>query len=622
MKNRKLSVAVFAIAALFCGSCVNNSYDLSDIDTTAKVQVKDLVIPINLDAVNLDKVIDLNDDSQLQEVTDPLTGQKIYAVVKDGSFSSDPIEVQSFTASKPEINPVKNNLPLHKLNETLDQKLQDALDQAGIDPNNPVYADLVAQIKQTVWAYAEQIEEPLAEYEISTEPTTFESSKNDVDKSLVSIEEIGVDAEIKCTLEIDCVDDDGVLVVDNVLFSGVKVQLPKGLSCIASRGVYDPETGILNLSDIKMENGKVSVGIKISGIKASEDLTYENGHFAFKGMMGVTHGSIKIYTKNFVNGKTFFDLPDYAAYALTPVLSDITVSTFTGKIKYDVENMDVDPVTINNLPDFINGEETSLVIGNPQIYLSLNNPLKEKGYNLEAQAGLAITGEKGGKKRETLTLDEPGVIALKNAQNTFCISPSNPEKYYGYEKADWVKFSKFKDIVKGNGVPDVLNIEVKDACVPEQRVEKFKLGDKLNAVVGDYTFYAPLDLSEGSVIVYKTTKDGWSDETLDKVVVQKLKINATVDTDIPLGATLTITALGKDGKAISGVSFNQAELKANTNNQQFVFEQTSGEIKGLDGIELRATIISEGAEKTLGPKLNITLRDLKATVSGYYQDEL
>lgn len=41
-----LSAAVLITAA---SSCVDNAYDLSDIDTTSRFNAKDLVIPMNID---------------------------------------------------------------------------------------------------------------------------------------------------------------------------------------------------------------------------------------------------------------------------------------------------------------------------------------------------------------------------------------------------------------------------------------------------------------------------------------------------------------------------------------------------------------------------------------------
>lgn len=45
-----LLYAAGLIAAASVTSCVDDKYDLSDIDTTARIQVDNLTIPVNVDA--------------------------------------------------------------------------------------------------------------------------------------------------------------------------------------------------------------------------------------------------------------------------------------------------------------------------------------------------------------------------------------------------------------------------------------------------------------------------------------------------------------------------------------------------------------------------------------------
>ena len=66
MKNKHYWLLGLSTAVLLAtSSCVDNAYDLSDIDTNVRLQVKDLVIPMNIEAANLDQVLDLDDDSEV-----------------------------------------------------------------------------------------------------------------------------------------------------------------------------------------------------------------------------------------------------------------------------------------------------------------------------------------------------------------------------------------------------------------------------------------------------------------------------------------------------------------------------------------------------------------------------
>ena len=88
--------------------------------------------------------------------------------------------------------------------------------------------------------------------------------------------------------------------------------------------------------------------------------------------------------------------------------------------------MDIAPIAINNLPDILAQDETNIVLVNPQIYVSLNNPLYE--YSISAQSGLSITSQWANTSK-TASLDN-GVFTIAGIQkNVFCMSPSTPSKY-------------------------------------------------------------------------------------------------------------------------------------------------------------------------------------------------
>ena len=78
-------------------SCFNKDYDLSDIDTNVRIPMNDLVIPLNMSAITLESVLDLDEDDPDERIkraeaffSDPkihiVDGQKIgngTAIVED-----------------------------------------------------------------------------------------------------------------------------------------------------------------------------------------------------------------------------------------------------------------------------------------------------------------------------------------------------------------------------------------------------------------------------------------------------------------------------------------------------------------------------------------------------------
>ncbi|MDE5807745.1 MAG: hypothetical protein K2H76_06475 [Muribaculaceae bacterium] len=101
MKQNLLKTCVPLSAALLLSGCIDNKYDLSDIDKTTQINVNDLVIPVNVDAVKLDDIITIDDDSKIKIVN--LNGTEVYAVSETGDFNSDDINIKGFRAEKPEI---------------------------------------------------------------------------------------------------------------------------------------------------------------------------------------------------------------------------------------------------------------------------------------------------------------------------------------------------------------------------------------------------------------------------------------------------------------------------------------------------------------------------------------
>ena len=62
-------------------------------------------------------------------------------------------------------------------------------------------------------------------------------------------------------------------------------------------------------------------------------------------------------------------------------------------------------------------------------------------------------------------------------------------------------------------------------------------------------------------------------------------------------------------------------IEADTSNQEVTIE-LSGEVKGLDGVEYEATANAGASEIALSPDMSITLGNIRAVVSGYFEKEL
>lgn len=123
------------------------------------------------------------------------------------------------------------------------------------------------------------------------------------------------------------------------------------------------------------------------------------------------------------------------------------------------------------------------------------------------------------------------------------------------------------------------------------------------------------------MIVYTDTDDGWNDEDVDAITVEKMEITALASSDIPLGVKLTAKVLGKDGKPLNA-ELSSVELPGNAKDFPFTIVLGEGQtVTNIDGITFTAYVKAD-AQTTLSPQQNIVLKEIRAKVSGNYTKEL
>lgn len=587
MKSQHYWLAGLSSVVLIAAtSCVDNDYDLSDIDTTARLQVKELVVPMNIEEAILDQVLDLDDDSEVKKI-ELEDGSFIYAVKKDGSFNSDPIHISEFTASKPNITPIVSTLDLVDLRTAAEY------------------------VPGGITAY----------YDIKTDPTEIKSEASDIDKSIYTVKKLDVATRIVTTLKVKGLSTNAL---NTMKIENLKVKYPAGMSATTDNGNYDPKTGYLTFSKPLAPNsqGEIKVKMTITALDASSPNIQFDGKahtFKFEDNITVEQGRVNIYADT--------SLPDQVTFTVTPDMEAIKIDKFTGSIVYDVGDIDIDPIDISNLPDLINQEGTSISIADPQLYLTLSNPLEEyiaDGDVMNLGAGISLKSEREGASK-VFALDESRFsTAQDNTGYTYVLAPKSPEKpIEGYINPQWVKFSRLSNVLDldGKGIPTKIYVDIAEPRIDETNIESLKLGVDLPAVVGNYTFYAPLQLNDGSVIKYVDTIDDWSDEDLDKMTITKLNVDFVGSTEVPFELKLKVLPINKTGKPISGVTSNTVTIPAMAKGTP-VNVTIEGEIKELDGIQIEANIVNKGSDTTLAPSMKLIIKDFKAKVSGYYEDEL
>jgi len=595
MNKAKLMLLTGVVAATTLPGCVDNDYDLSDIDTTVQMQVKDLTLPINIDPIQLKSILDPSENSIIKD----LGGE--YAMIQNGKITSDEIKIERQKVTAPEIKPT-----VRELHET-----------TGTGASIPG-TDITATYS----------------YIISDVTGDFSYDKADIPSEILAINQIGAD----WTISIDVNVSQTEMSLESMELKDLVLSLPKGLSTDADN--YDATTGDLVLGTVKLPAGtdRYRMDIKVHKV----DLTkWDKKDYTFTPATGSGKG--KIHLSGHVGLKSgIAKLTVSGGHAssvtmkLTPVLSEIDIKSFSGRVQYTFSNMNIPDIDISDLPDLLADPETSLLLTNPQLYIKVNNPVAN--YGLDASTGLEMTPMRNGVARNTCSLNPGQTILIGHSKGvtgpyTFCISPEKPEKYYeGFESATQVYCTDLAKILSGDGIPTSISVNLPNAGTVPGDVTDFILGESMGKVDGEYTVYCPLNLGKDTHIVYSSTEDGWNDETVDRISIKELELTTTITNTLPFdvvlsGYPLSVNPSGTEPQQSIDPATNKPvtikEIKVGARQTVSITTNTDGTVEHLDGIHFVArAVINNDNTTVLAPEDCITLNDIRVTVSGYYTDEL
>ncbi len=569
---------------LISTSCFDDKYDLSDIDTTVRVDVNDLVIPINIDEVNLKDLIDIKPDDRLQIIDGK------YCIIQDGSFNSSEIVIDPVHLSAPVIPSTTSEI----------------------------------QLKVPAQSSLRRVAGDEFVYPLHSDPADFHYAGTG-NEYVTDIDEIY--GEVTFTVKIDFSGINNI--INGMELRNLVIQMPKGLTLTANHGGdYNSETGLLTFSSLLCNASHEEITLNVSAIDFKKmGGVYSGSQVSIDGALNVESGNLVLKATDLKPGLTISDIPQHLSMINHYTMSPINVNLFSGKIRYDIKDINIDDINLSDLPDAITGEGTKIVITNPQLYLSVTNPLYR--YDLKACTGLTYVSHPRYETGVTVTgsLDYPNLLNIYGGTTgnviKYCLSPERPSVFYGdYQDAEYAGFSSLSNVLDcETSVPSRISVHLDNPAVPEQTVTRFELGVNLGEVIGSYTFLAPLSFNAGSKVSYSDVLDGWSSDDLDYLTVKELVINLTVDSDLPLGITLTGSPIDKFGNTINGVVLEGANIQPNAKSQN-VSIRTTGEFSGVDGVRFTAVVAAGSNEAALSPEMGIKLSNIRPRVNGYYQKEL
>lgn len=603
---KRITLLVLPLAALLLNtSCVDSSYDLSNIDTTSRFMVNGLTLPVNLEPVKLDKMLDISDDSDIK--TD---AEGNYYFCKSGSFSSGNIKVNKIVFAKPKVDfnggvaisinldpAIKSKLEMEPFcNLTIGQIL-----------DNPTYMELVGI----------NLDTPILDIEFGGAKTSSNISlaATGIDKNVRSINYLGLD---QTTLSI-IVKVQGIQNVLNPFsVSNLKLIMPRGLSATTKPGTtYNlvdgtlvPDDGELKLDpEYTADLSLTAFGIYYDLLAEGEQKIFdpEKHTFTYNKQCSVS-GKATLKVSDLKRTAKYADIvaleqPNAVTYDCNIGFdNDIAISSFVGEITYSMDDIKVNPVNIGNIPDLLKEKGTNIDLKNPQIYLDVENNLSK--YGIGVKGTLEIKGN------NIISAD----LNINDTESTkLVMAPLNEDLYHTDYTFQEVK--GLSGVVGSKGdqaFPEQLNIRVIEPTVPKTMLaEAFELGKDLEGVNGKWEFYTRLSLTGDTEIKYTKEWTDWSSEDLNGLTINSAVVNVTLKKEVAIDVrNVNFVLTGKEGK-LAGETAIMGDTE-----QDITIKLTGTPVRGIKSGKL--DIHLNGMNKDINKNQEIQISNLKLTVDGYY----
>ncbi len=572
--------------------CVDNNIDLLNIDTTSEFKINDLAIPLNIEnEVSLNDVLDLQDAEKIKVVN--INGEEFYALSQSGTFSSSSIEVMEFTAPAPKIEDSKGTFKLKTTGASAPKLLSGPL---RADNNDVV-------IKQTFTLD-------------SFDPVQFKISASGVDRTIRRVDAIEIKPmSLDLTLSVA-----GLPQKTSATFSTLRIAILKGLTISnkPENSTYNPETGELVVNDIKCNGSVATLHVEATGMDMTKlESKIVDQNFSLSSEVHILSADLSAEMTFTPQELATTQVPKTLDFVMSTTLSDMTATSFSGEIAYAIsgEKFSIPPVQLSNLPNVLTNGGTNLKLANPQIYLTLSNPIASQ--NIIFETGFEVRVNRTALEQKIYGIDNNDVIRInRTGALNYVMSPTMPQfPLQAFAKdLTFVPFSDLSEIFSGAGIPSVVEVRLINPSLPVQNVTRFPLNKSYDGIEGRYEIFAPLAMKTGSVLVYSHTLDGWNSDAIKDIDIKKLSVDAEVKSTLPMNAELSITPIDANGNKISGVIVSKLNVPGESEYSPVTIE-VKGDIRGLAGITIEA-VVTPSSEKPMAPSQTISLKHVKVRISG------
>lgn len=433
----------------------------------------------------------------------------------------------------------------------------------------------------------------------------------------VKIEEDGITSDIKSlsAAETSC---NETYIVFSATSTVAKAKLPKGYEIIFPEYVtvksedsnWKESNNKLILQNINGLEIKTNTKVKFQIIKI--DFT-KNGASFVENDNEKDNNAIKMTGNISLNGNIQAIKTSNQSGNITMTVdvesNNMSIVSVTGKVDPAVD-INVDPITLEDIPEFLSDNNVILDLTDPQIFVTLTNPSP-----VAVEINGKLTSKKEGQNEKSVEI--PKFEVPGNVENyVVCI---NQIKDGTEEGINYVKVNELSSIIEN--IPEKIEMDVDANAV--QKDITINLAEDYT-IETDYKIDTPLSFGPKTNITYTENIDGW-DADLEDAEFKEVEVSMTVINEIPLGIRLNAEAIDVNGNTLDNVKLIMDETTVtpgnidNPSNKELSFSIVSeGSIKGLDGIKISIVgFVDENAGNAL-LKENQTMQftNIKLTLKG------
>lgn len=560
-RNRILYLALWAVVSCMFVSCMDDKYDLDDVDLTLGTS-SDLTLPSSgTGEILLKNIMDLEEDGVVQSVD----GE--YYLVEDGNADVPSVTIDPISIQRPVLNEISTDIEVDKF--TSGARTANAAGGRFIQIVPGV------EIDATPYRYTIMPEDK-AHYDIN-------ESSGLIAKEVVSLESVRFVDNTTLDATIKIVFDKEHKFINKVHLDNLKLSIPKGLHVAHAEFVHwtdinateretvsavniDDKNGVIYLTEtdestIVDEDHVIDIFITFDrAVVGNEGFTFENNEVLLKGQFDID-GTFRLEPTDFnldeltaeqkqtvIRDGNFNAIrPEHITFTGNAAFDeDILVNSFAGVVKTEVG--DIAPIELNDMPDFLNEPDVCLDLQNPAFFVKVKNTMPS-----DAKTSIVLRSvyEDG---TETVEIRTEELNIPKEKEVVFCLAcdPDNavvPKAakdgeidYTQYEKIG-VKVENLGDLLKK--LPKEIQVEVADVTIDTDNMPTPTAAPETYDFGVDYKVYTPLEFADEFKLVYQGTEEGIGEDLtdVDKLDTKAMRIDATAITNFPLNLTLSVDAL-------------------------------------------------------------------------------